>query len=331
MATGKALVLGGTGHIGAHVVRALLARGYDVRATYRNPRYRSLLDGLSVEATAVDLTDPAQVERALAGCDLVFHCAGYYPRFRDRRERALALGVAQVRSVLQALRQHRAQRVVFTSSAATIRSTDSAPATEADREPWPLPSWRPLYATVKIAMEREAERGLAEGLPIVFTHPSVCLGEYDAHSFSGTLILLVAKRRLPVYLDHHFNAVYTGDVAAATVTAAERAQPGEHFILSHRNVTFREFADEVARVAGVRPPRWTLPHAVAMAGAGVIEAAAALTRTEPWMTRQGLCQSHRLRHWLDNTKSQRELAMPQTPLDEAIRRAMTWFKAHGNA
>jgi dihydroflavonol-4-reductase len=319
-------VLGGTGHIGAHVVRAALARGHQVRATYRNPRYRFLLDGLPAEAIHADLDDPAQIRRAVGDAEAVIHCAGYYPRFSGRREEAIQRGVRHVRTLCDALRPLRLRSVVFTSSAATIRSTDGAPATEADREPWPLTEWRPLYATVKIAMEREAERYLAEGLPVSFTHPSVCLGEYDAHSFSGTLILLIARRRLPVYLDHRFNAVYTGDVGQATVAAAEQARPGEHYILSHRNVTFGEFAALVAREAGVRPPRWKLPEAAAQLGVGCLEAGARLLRREPWFTRRGMAAAARLRHWMDSSKAQRELAMPQTPLKEAIRRALAWFR-----
>ena len=136
-----AVVFGATGHIGAHVVRALLARGHDVRAAYRTPRYRSVLEGLPVDAVAADLDDPASIRRAVEGCDLVFHCAGYYPRFTDRHEPAAARGAAQIRRVFDVLRDRRVTRIVYTSSAATIAPRPDRPSTEADREPWshPLP------------------------------------------------------------------------------------------------------------------------------------------------------------------------------------------------
>ena len=324
----RALVLGATGHIGAHIVRALLAQGHQVRAAYRSERFLLVLEGLPVERVRVDVETLEGVREALAGCEWVFHAAGYYPRLRGSRERAVERGVESTRRVIERLREARPSRIVFTSSLATIRRVPGRAATEDDAEPWPLDGTRSLYATVKIAMEHEMRVAVQAGLPVVIVNPSYCMGEYDARPFSGLLILLFAKHRLPWYLDHAFNVVYTGDVGIGHVRAAERGRLSERYLLSNRNVSLREFARLVTQAAGLSAPRWRLPYPVAVSAALASEAFAWAARTEPLLTRQAL-QTVRTPQIVDGTKAVRALGMPQTPIDEAIRRALAWFRQHG--
>ena len=323
----RAVVLGATGHIGAHVVRALLEGGHTVRATYRNPAYRFVLEGLPVEQRQADLDDPAAVRQAVDGCAWVFHCAAYYPKFTERRDRAVERGLAQIARVYEVLADTRPERVVYTSSAATIAPQRDRPSTEADLEPWPLAHWRPLYATVKVAMEYAVLRYADRGVAVTTVHPSLCLGEYDAHPFSGRLLLLLA-RGLPVYLEHHFNAVYTGDVGVGHVLAAERGAPGAHYLLADRDISMRVLAELVARQRGMRPPRWALPYPVALAAAAATEVVAAVTGREPLLPLRAV-QMTRHRQWVDGSRSRHALGLPHTPLEDAIRRALKWFEAHG--
>ena len=326
----RALVLGATGHIGAHVVRALLQRGYEVRAAYRDPRFLFVLERLPVDQIAVDLSDPATLRRAATGCEYVFHCGAYYPRWTEPRTRAIEQGIAHIRRVFDVLQATNAQRIVYTSSAATIASREDRASTEADQEPWPPAHWRPLYATVKIAMEHEVERYAHGGLPVTIVNPTVCVGEYDAHRFSGRLVLLFARGRCPFYTLHHVNAVYTGDVGLGHVLAAERGRVGERYLLGAKDMTVREFAKLVAREAGIAPPRWRLPHVAAMSAALVSECIGAVSRTEPLLPIRAVREKED--HWprLDGSKAQRELGLSYTPLDEAIRRALRWFRAQGD-
>lgn len=324
----RALVLGATGHIGSHIVRALLAEGHTVRAAYRTERFLMGLDGLAVERVRVDLDTGEGLREALAGCEWVFHAAAPYPSFRERCDRALANALASTRRVVDLSRQAQPSRVVFTSSAATIRRVAGRASTEADAEPWPLEGWRLLYATVKIAIEHELLQAHAQGLPVVIVNPSLCIGEYDARPFSGRAILAFAKHRLPVYLEHQFNAVYTADVGVGHVRAAQRGRLGERYLLTGHNVTLREFAGLVAQLAGVPPPRWRIPYRVALAAAMGTEMVAWLTRTAPLLPRATV-HATRMGQVLDGTKAVRELGLPQTSLDEAIRRALEWFRAHG--
>ena len=223
----RALVLGATGHIGAHVVRALLAEGHHVRAAYRSTRFLGVLDGLAIERTPVDFESPDGLRAALDGCEWVFHAAGFYPRLTANRRQAIDDALTSTHRLLAQLQRARPARVVFTSSAATIRRVLGRDVTEADGEPWPLAQPRPLYATVKIAMEHAVRRAAADGLPVVIVNPSLCLGEYDAHPFSGLVALVFITHRLPCYLDQELSAVYTGDVGVGHVRAAERGRIGE--------------------------------------------------------------------------------------------------------
>ena len=341
-----ALVLGATGHIGAHVVRALLAEGHAVRAAYRTDRYLDVLDGLAVERLRLDLEVPGQLREAASGCDWVFHAAGTYPRAPEPPGAAVERSIATLRRVFEELGRANCSRIVFTSSAAAIRRPPNRLATEADAEPWSphLPSsrrdesispsakrqvgGRPLYALVKTAMEHEALRAFRNGLPIVIVNPSVCIGEYDAHRFSGQAVLVFAKRRMPFYIDHTMNVVYTGDVGIAQVRAAERGRFGERYLLAGRNIALKDFAAIVARAAGTRPPRWRLPYPIALSAAAASEFAGWVTRTPPLLPRSAVHSTSRQGPGLDPSKARNELGLPQTPIEDAVARAVAWFRSH---
>ena len=324
----RALVLGATGHIGAHVVRALLAEGHQVRAAYRNERYLYLLEGLPIERVPVDLESLSGIEAALDGCDWVFHAAGYYPTLFDRPDQAVEQGIGVTRRLLQKIRQAKPSRVVFTSSAATIRRVAGRPVTEQDVEPWPLQSPRTRYSAVKIAMEQEALRVWQEGLPVVIVNPTLCIGEYDAHVFSGQAVLTYAKRHVPFYVDYQLNAVYTGDVGVGHVRAAQKGRLGERYLLACRNLSLKELADLAATAAGIQPPRWRLPYAAVAAASFAAEVIGWMTRTKPFLPREAV-RTVRVGQFLDGTKAVRELGMPQTPVEEAVKRAVGWFQQNG--
>ncbi|MCM8794870.1 MAG: NAD-dependent epimerase/dehydratase family protein [Candidatus Omnitrophica bacterium] len=324
----KALVLGATGHIGAHLVRVLLKEGHAVRAAYRSERFLHLLDGLEVERIRLDLEDLFGFEKAAEECHWIFHAAGYYPRFTDDRDESVRHGIETTRRFFEAVRRCTAQRVVFTSSAATIRRVAGRAADEKDAESWPLDHWRPVYASVKVAMEQEALRAASEGMPVVIVNPALCIGEYDAHPFSGKALLAFAKRPMPFYISYSFNVVYTGDVGVGHVRAAEKGKVGERYLLACRNMTLKDFAALCARTAGVRPPWIRLPYPAALATAVATEFVAALTGREPVLPREAV-RNGRFKQELDGSKAVRELGMPQTPVEEAVARAVSWFKQNG--
>ena len=324
----QVLVLGATGQIGVKVVRALVAEGYAVRVAYLYEQYLPVLEGLPVEKVRLDLDRPEGLKETLRGCRWVFHAAGYYPSNRQSREEAVHRGMESVRRVLDEIRRTGVERVVFTSSAATIRSGEDRPATESDAESWPLTHWRHLYAAVKIAMEQEALRAAQAGLPVVIVNPSLCIGEYDMHTFSGRMVLAFARYRPRWYVDTSFNIVYTGDVGVGHLRAAERGRVGERYLLAGRNLSLQEFGTLAAEELGIPPPRWRAPYLSAYLAACGVELFAWATGLEPFFTREEV-RRIRAGYLLDGSKAVRELGMPQTPVREAVRRAVRWFRQQG--
>ena len=325
----KAVVLGATGHMGAHVVRALLREGHEVRAAYRSEKFLSVLEKLPVERIKVDLETEEGLAEAVQGCSWVFYAAGYYPSSKERnRAQVIEKATQSARSVLRAIQRAQPTRVVFTSSAATIRPVTDRPAAEEDAETWPISGWRSLYSTAKIAMEQEALHAAQEGMPIVIVNPSICVGEYDSRAFSGRILLVFAKNRVPWYVDTVVNVVYTGDVGVGHVRAAQRGQIGQRYLLTGRNLTLKEFGTLVAQEAGTVPPRWKVPHFAAYAIGSAAELWARGSRTDPLFTREEVRRA-KGGYPLDGSKAFRELGMPQTSTVEAIRRALSWFKQRG--
>ncbi len=322
------LVLGSTGHIGAHIVRALVKEGHKARAAYRNPKHLFVLEGLPVEKVCVDLESLEGLKKALQGAQWIFHAAGYYPSVYEDPKVAVNRGVLSTRRALEEISHAHPARVVFTSSAATIRRVPGRPATEADAESWPLSQERPLYPTVKIAMEHEALQAAAGGLPLVVVNPSLCLGEYDARVFSGRSLFPYAKYRIPFYIPYEFNAIYTGDVGLGHLRAAERGRVGDRYLLSAHNVTLKEFAAEVARAAGVKPPRFQLPYSLALASSYVLDGIGRITGKKSLATPETV-RATRMGQLMDGSKAQREFGIRVTPLAEAIEKALGWFRQHG--
>jgi len=142
------------------------------------------------------------------------------------------------------------------------------------------------------------------------------------------LILAFVKHRLPGYLDYHFNAIDTADVGVGHVRAATHERLGERYLLTQQQLTLKEIATLVAHAAGVAPPRWRIPHLVALSASCFSEGWGWLTRTEPLLPRSAV-QMARVGQQLDGTKAIQELSLPQTPIEEAIRRAVAWFKQYG--
>lgn len=325
----RCVVLGATGHIGSHITRVLVSEGHEVRAAYRRSEYLSVLSGLSVEKVCVDLETLKGLREACEGCDWVFHAAAYYPHLSDQPDVAVKKGIDTAEAVAGVIAEAGPSRVVYTSSASTIRKCEGRASTDLDIEPWPLEGWRPLYATVKIAMEHAILQAQKKGLPVVVVNPTVCIGEYDAHTFSGNAVLLFAKWRIPFAIANIMNVVYTGDVGLGHVRAAEKGIIGQRYILAGERISLLDFGKRVAIIAGTRKPLGNVPYALAWPFALACEAGGELMRKKPFFSRQLLQYVKADSRELDGSRAVRELGMPQTPLDEAIRRAVTWFRENG--
>ena len=317
----RALVTGANGFIGAHVVRALLGEQVEVRALIRPRADRRSLAGLPVEIVEGDFADPDQIGAALAGIDALFHVAARYDLARSAAREIAAVNVEGARAVMRAALRRQVDRVVHTSSVATIGPPE--PGGIADETQYADPRRAPgPYERSKILSERLVLRlARDEGLPAVAVLPTAPIGPLDLKPTpTGRLIADAATGRLPaVVASAGLNIVHVRDVARGHVLAARKGRPGERCILGHAegNLTLAQIASRAAEAAGARPPRRAIPAWLAMAAAVADEAASPLLRRAPRATIAGVRLARR-RQWFNPAKAITELGLPQTPLAQAF-------------
>ncbi len=323
------LVTGATGFVGAHVVRALLRRGRPVRCLARPSSDLANLEGLPVEIARGDLRDPASLARAAAGIDTLYHCAADYRLWsRDPRE-LYASNVAGTENVLRAAAEAGARRIVHTSSVATLVSREDRPAREEDAA-----EERDVighYKRSKVRAERVALRWAAAGAPVVVVNPSTPVGDLDARPTpTGRIVADYLAGRMPAYVDTGLNVVDVRDVAEGHVLAAERGRAGERYILGNRNMTLKEIFDVLARVSGVPAPRVRLPHWIPIAAAAVDTWISPIFGREPRVPLESARMARR-RMYFDSSRAVAELGLPQSPVEDALARAVAWFRERGGA
>ena len=238
----KTLVIGAAGFLGSNLVRALLARGDEVRAMVRPRSTARTLARLDVERIDGDLNDAGSVERACRGVRVVFQTAAYYPSHTVPVKIAIAQALAETRTLLGALRQADVDRLVFTSTLLTIGFPPKDPEgpTRLANELDPFVPVFPdnPYLMAKAMMEQEVlQQAAGKGLPAVIVNPTIFYGPYDSKPTSGTQILMIARRRMPAYVQGPVNVIDVRDVADGMISAAERGRTGERYILGNWNTT----------------------------------------------------------------------------------------------
>jgi len=327
----KTLVTGGTGFIGANVVRALLHRGADVRALVRHGSDLRNLAGLDLELVYGDLRDRRSLEAALKGCGSLFHVAAVYALWTPHRDEIYDSNVAGTVNILEAALSSNVQKIVYTSSVATIGllADDSPGSEDIAIRPEELVS---DYKRSKYLAEQEVLKYAQRGLPVVIVNPSFPVGPWDIKPTpSGQLIVNFLRGKIPAYVDTGLNVVDVEDVAIGHLLAAEKGRLGERYILGHVNLTLAEIFQLLEQVSGVKAPRRRIPYTVAYLAACVSELVSrTITHKAPFVTLAGVKLS-RKRMFFDATKAVRDLALPQTPAREALAKAVRWFRAHGYA
>ena len=327
----KTLVTGGTGFIGANVIRALLRRGAEIRALVRRGSDQRNLAGLDIELAYGDLRDPPSLAAALKGCDTVYHVAAVYALWTPDRQELYASNVAGTTNMLDAALAAGVQKLVYTSSVGTIGlPKDGRPGTE--ETPLQPAELVADYKRSKYLAEREVLAYAQRGLPLVIVNPSFPVGPWDIKPTpSGQLIVNFLRGKIPAYVETGLNVVDVEDVALGHVLAAERGRPGERYILGHRNLTLAEVFRVLEAVSGVKAPRRRIPYGLAYVSACVSELVSrTITHRAPFVTLAGVRLS-RKRMFFDAAKAVRELRLPQTPIEEAFRKAVRWFREHGYA
>ncbi len=323
------LVTGASGFVGAAVVRRLLARGHAVRVLVRGSSPRLNLQGLEVETAIGDLREPETLKPALSGCRGLFHVAADYRLWTRDPAVLYATNVVGTKALLRQAAEAGVERMVYTSSVATLKLTGSAaPADE--RCQATLADMTGEYKRSKFLAE-QAVRGLAEeeGLPVVIVSPSAPVGPGDVKPTpTGRVILEAAMGKMPAYVETGLNLVHVDDVAEGHCLAFEQGQPGECYILGGENMKLREILDLVDELRGRRQRRLRLPHRLVLPLAYGAEAWARSFGGEPFATVDGVKMAEKLM-FFSSAKAERALGYRHRPARAAIADALSWFRAHG--
>jgi dihydroflavonol-4-reductase len=323
------LVTGGTGFVGAHLVRALLGRGDAVRCLVRAGSDLTNLEGLDVERVSGDLRDRGSLAAAVSGCRVVYHCAADYRLFVRRVRDLYESNVEGTRNLLRAAGEAGVERVVYTSSVAALGLRREGPSDESAAAS--LETTIGHYKKSKLLAQQAALELAAEGLPVVVVNPSTPVGELDVKPTpTGRIVVDYLAGRMPAYVDTGLNLIDVRDVAAGHLLAEERGCIGEKYILGHRDMTLKQILDQLSAITGLPPVRIRLPHAVPLAVGAVSTAWARLAGGEPRVSFESARMATKTM-FFDASRAVRELGLPQSPIEDALRRAVEYFRGRGLA
>jgi dihydroflavonol-4-reductase len=323
------LVTGGSGFVGAAVVRQLLQAGHAVRALIRPTSTRTNLVKLPIEIVQGDLRDAASLTRAMAGVRFVFHVAADYRLWARHPQDIVRTNVEGTRALMEAALHSGVERIVYTSSVATLKARPGgAPSDE--RFPLEAASAIGAYKYSKVVAERLVETMVAErNLPAVIVNPSTPIGPRDVRPTpTGRIIVEAAAGRMPAYVDTGLNLVHVDDVALGHLLALEKGRIGERYVLGGQDVLLGAMLREIARQIGRSSPKLRLPRRLIFPVAYAAEAVAYFTDREPFVTTTGL-RLAKDRMFFTSAKAERELSYRARPYDEAIADAIAWFRQYG--
>lgn len=321
----KAFVTGGTGFVGANLVRLLLNQGFSVRALVRPESCLDNLTGLDVEVVRGDLTD-ADLTEKMQGCDCLFHVAAHYSLWQRDREQLYHSNVLGTRNILSAARQAGVERVVYTSSVAAIGIDPTGnPTTELYQSP--PEKLIGHYKQSKYWAEQEAIKAVQAGQDVVIVNPSTPIGAWDIKPTpTGDIILRFLQRRMPAYVETGLNFVHVQDVAWGHLLALQKGKTGERYILGSENLSLKQLLDQLSQITGLAAPTRSIPAWLPLGVAWMDEQVLARLGKKPSVPIDGVRMSKQPMYY-DPSKALRELGLPQTPISQALKDAVDWFIA----
>ena len=324
-----AFVTGATGFLGSHVARVLGDKGADLRLLVRSTSNLRNLEGLKAETATGDLRDAASLERAMAGCDTVFHVAADYRLWvRDPAEMHRS-NVEGTQAILEAARKNNVGRIVYTSSVATVGFTANGhPADE--ESPVSLADMIGHYKRSKFMAEQVALEAGRGGMDVVIVNPTTPVGEQDVKPTpTGRIVVDFLKRKFPAYVETGLNLVDVRECALGHIAAWEKGKPGERYILGGENLTLKQILDKLGEITGLPSPKIKLPYLFAFA-TGVIDEAITgrVLHREPRATVDTV-RMGRKKMFASSGKAERELGWKIVPVEGALKRAVDWFRDNG--
>ncbi len=318
----KALVTGGSGVVGANLVRELLDAGWTVRTLVRPGPPRRALLGLPLDQVEGDVLDPASLAGAVDGMDVVFHAAARFTYDADPVT-LNRLAVEGTRNAIRAAAGAGVGRVVLTSSSVVFGSSPR-PIPRDEDAPF-TPEDGSAYAVSKVAQMRAARAAAtAAGVDLVAVCPTVTVGAFDYRlSTSNAAIVTYLNDPFRTTFEGGCNVVSARDVARGHRLVAERGATGGAYLLGGENAHWREVHETVSAVCGTTGPLVTATHTGAYLTAVWCEMASWLTGVGPALTRDQVRMMGRW-YWYDDARA-RALGYRPRSVREALEEAVGWL------
>ena len=318
-------VIGASGHIGNNLCRALLKKGYRVKALIH--QHSESLDGLDLVKETGDILDPEQLHAFLQGCDVVFHAAGKISIDGDKDGSVYHVNVTGTKNIVEACLATGVHKLIYFSSIHAIEQLPEGPLDES----------RPLvqnshlqHDLAKSDAEREVMKGIAQGLETVILIPTAAIGPYDFQpSLMGQALLALYNRKLPSLVDGGFDWVDVRDIARAAIAAMERGKSGERYVISGVWKTVKDLAYLVEEATGATPPKFTSPQWLAKMGMPIAKAMSRITHTPLLYTYETLEVLVRCNRNISSLKARRQLGFYPRPLSETLKDTFEWYKNSG--
>ena len=326
-----AFVTGATGFLGSHVARVLAEQGAQLRLLVRpSSDLRNIAD-LNAERVEGDLRDPASIEKALAGCDALFHVAADYRLWVRDPEQMYRSNVEGTRGLIEAARKQGVRRVIYTSSVATMGFGSNGTLAD-ESSPVSLTDMIGPYKRSKFMAEQVAFEAARSGVDVVVVNPTTPIGERDLKPTpTGRIVVDFLKRKFPAYVDTGLNLVDATECARGHVQALEKGKAGERYILGGQNLTLKQILDRLGAITGLPSPKVKLPYVFALA-AGVVDETLTgrILGREPRATIDAV-RMGRKKMFITSAKAERDLGWRSVPVDDALRRSVEWFRTNGYA
>jgi dihydroflavonol-4-reductase len=316
----RVLVTGATGKVGNAIASALLDRGDQVRALVRDPKRAAGILPAGIESIPGDATEPATLDAAVEGCELVFNSMGMPEQWvRDEAifDRVNAIGSGELAS---AARRAGVRRFIHTSTHDVFHAGTGESFDETMLADYPKGT---AYERSKQHAE-ELVMGERDGMEVVILNPSGVYGPTPSPtpSFENSVFEPVVRKRLPALPPGGTGMAYVDGVAAGHLLAAEKGRDGERYILADGYMGFREMAETVKRIAGRGRVPPVMPVPVARAVAALGEGLSRVIRRPPLLPR-GQLEYILWQAQPDSSKAQRDLGWEVTPIEEGIRKTLS--------